>query len=149
MRSSLIAAFAAMLVLAPPALAAPEGVTLHVKIARVVVLPSSEKDVAVPVKLTLANKTAEAVTLHASNACGVHLWNVKDSGGEIVADREICPMIYQPQTNTLAAGAHQTEITIISLPAAKFHAGEVYLLNYRLWGVAGEAKFKVKQAPEN
>ena len=147
MRSSLI--LAAMLVLAPPALAAPDGVTLHVKMAHVVLLPSGQGDVMVPVKLTLANKSDEAVTLHASNACGVHLWNVKDSGGEVVADREICPMIYQPQTITLVAGAQQTENDTVFLPATKFYAGETYTLNYRLWGVAGEAKFKVNQAPEN
>jgi len=147
MRASLMAACAAMLVLAPPASAAPDGVALRVKIARVVVLPSGEADVMVPVKLTLANKSDEAVTLQTSNRCQIHVWKVVDSEGIVLMNHDICPMIYQPQTDTLAAGERQAEDEGVSLQAAKFREGETYTLHYRFWNVFAEAKFTVRTAP--
>lgn len=144
MKASLIAAFAAMLALAPSALAAPDVVTLTVKIARVVVLPDGQDDVTVPVMLTLANKSGEAVTLRTSNRCQIHIWKVTDSAGGIVMDHDICMMIYMPQTDTLAPGERQTENESISLKATKFREGETYTLHYRFWGIFAEAKFAMK-----
>ncbi len=146
MKPKLIAAFAALLALAPAALADP--VTLTVKIAPVVVLPAGQEDVTVPVTLTLANVSDRAVTLQASNTCEIHIWKVTDSSGTEVVNHGICPMIYQPQSDTLAPGQRQTAQESIALHAADYRAGETYTLNYRFWNIVAEAKFAVKPAPK-
>ena len=146
MKAKLIAAFAALLALAPAALAAPAGVTLTVKIAPVIALPAGEAEVTVPVTLSLANESDQSVTLKSSNRCEIHIWNVTDSKDVGVENHNICPMIYQPQSNPLAAGERQTGDESISLQAAKFHEGETYALHYRFWNILAEAKFTVKPA---
>lgn len=146
MKQKLIAAFAALLALAPAALAGP--VTLTVKIVPVVVLPAGQENVTVPVTLTLANVSDRAVTLQASNTCEIHIWKVTDSKGVVVTDHGICMMIYQPQSDTLAPGERQTADASISLHAADYRAGETYTLDYRFWGVSAEAEFAVKPAPK-
>ena len=144
-KTNLIAAFAALLALAPAAWAAPAGVTLEAKVAPVIVMPAGEEDVTAPVTLTLANESDRAVTLRTSNRCQIQIWKVTDSTGGTVMNHGICPMIYQPQYNTLAAGERQTEDESISLQAAKCREGETYTLHYRFWGVIAEAKFTVNR----
>jgi len=143
MKANLIAALAALLALSPAALAAP--VTLTVKLAPVVVLPAGQENAAVPVTLTLANPSDQPANLKASNKCAVAIWSVTDSTGGEVTNHDICPMIYQPQTDTLAPGATQTEEKSISLRAADYREGETYTLHYRFWGVLADAPFAVKQ----
>ena len=145
-KTNLIAAFAALLALAPAAWAAPDGVTLTAKIAPVVVLPAGQDEVAVPVVLRLANASDRAVTLKSSNRCEIRIWNVTDSSGGDVENHNICPMIYQPQAKPLAAGERQRATEKITLRAANYREGETYTLHYRFWGVFGEAKFAVKPA---
>lgn len=143
MNAKLIAGFAALLALAPAALAAP--VTLAVKIAPVVILPAGQENMTVPVTLTLANPSDQPATLTASNKCEINIWSVTDSKGGEVANHGICMMIYQPQTDTLAPGASQTAEETIALHAADYREGESYALHYRFWGVAADAAFAVKQ----
>ncbi len=145
MKLKLIALFAALL-LSPAALADP--VTLTVKIAPVVVLPVGQENVTVPVTLTLANVSDQAVTLQASNNCEVHIWKVMDSKGVVVTDHGMCMMIYQPQSDTLTPGERQTADASISLRAADYRVGETYMLDYRFWNISSEAKFAVKPAPK-
>jgi hypothetical protein len=121
-------------------------VTLTAKIAPVVVLPAGQDEVAVPVKLTLANASDRAVTLISSNRCEIRIWNVTDSKGTDVENHGICYMIYAPQSNTLAAGERQRATEKITLRAANYREGETYTLHYRFWGVPAEAKFTVKVA---
>ena len=146
MKAKLIAALAALLAVAPPALAAPACVTLTAKIAPVIALPAGEEDVTVPVTLTLANTSDQAVTLRTSNRCQIRIWKVTDSTGALVVNHNICPMIYQPQSNPLAAGERQTATEIISLRAANYREGETYTLHYRFWNIFAEAKFTLKPA---
>ncbi len=146
MKARLIAAFAALLVLAPGALAAPMGVALAVKIARVVTLPAGEENVTVPVALTLSNPSERTVTLQVANRCEVHIWKVMDAKGDNLENHGMCYMIYMPQYNTLAPGERQTEEESISLQAAQFHEGETYTLHYRFWNIFAEAEFKVQLA---
>ncbi|MDE2135594.1 MAG: hypothetical protein KGM97_00365 [Alphaproteobacteria bacterium] len=146
MKAPMIVVVTAMLASAPAAMAEP--VTLTVKIAPVVVLPDGQENATVPVTLTLANASNQAVTLQASNNCEIHIWKVTDSKGTVVTDHGICMMIYQPQSDTLAPGAHQTADAGISLHAADYRAGETYTLDYRFWNISAEAKFAVKRAPK-
>ena len=146
MKAKLIAAFAALLALAPAALAAPAGVTLTVKIAPVIALPAGEAEVTVPVTLSLANESDQSVTLKSSNRCEIHIWNVTDSKDVGVENHNICPMIYQPQSNPLAAGERQRATKKITLRAAHYRAGETYTLHYRFWGIFTEAEFKANAA---
>jgi len=142
MKMKLIAAFAALVALTPAALAAPA--TLAVKIAPVVILTGGQENVVVPVTLTLANPSDQPATLKASNGCEINIWNVTDSKNTIVTDHGICMMIYQPQTNTLAPGASQSEVKSISLRTADYREGESYTLHYRFWGISADAPFVVK-----
>ncbi|MGC9954569.1 MAG: hypothetical protein ABSD21_09870 [Rhizomicrobium sp.] len=156
MKASLIAAFAALLALAPAALAAPGkppadvatpgGVKLAVKIASVVAVPAGQEDVTVPVTLTLTNVSYDGVALESSNRCQIRIWKVIDSKDAGVENHTICTMEYAPQSNTLAAGERQSEDESITLHAAKYREGETYTLRYRFWGIFAEAKFTVKQA---
>lgn len=143
MKTKLIAVFAALLALAPSVWAAPAGVTLTMKIVPVIVLPVGQKDVTVPVTLTLA--TDKAVTLQSSNPCEIHIWNVTDANGGDVENHSFCTMEFEPQVNPLAAGERRTSNEFISLHAADYREGETYTLHYRFWGVSAETKFAVKQ----
>lgn len=67
----------------------------------------------------------------------------------MVTDHGICMMIYQPQSNTLAPGAMQSEVKSISLSAADYREGETYTLHYRFWGVLADAPFVVKGQSAN
>jgi len=147
MKTKLIAAFAALLALTPAALAAPA--TLTVRIAPVVILSAGQENVTVPVTLTLTNSSDQPSTLRASNGCEINTWNVTDSKNTIVTDHEICMMIYQPQTNTLAPGASQLEVKSLSLRAADYREGESYTLHYRFWGIFADAPFVVKGQAAN
>ena len=146
MKANLIAAVAALLALAPAALAAPAGVTLTATIAPVIALPAGQEEVTVPITLTLANASNQAVTLESSNRCQIRIWSVTDSKGEDVDDRTICTMEYMPQSDYLTAGERQRATEKITLRAAGYREGETYRLHYRFWGISAEARFAVKAA---
>jgi hypothetical protein len=145
-KANLTLAFAALLALAPAAWAAAAGVTLTAKIAPVVALPAGQDEVTVPVTLTLANTSDQAVTLESSNRCQTHIWNVTDSKGADVENHSFCTMEYAPQSNPLAAGERQTATEEITLQVANYRSGETYTLHYRFWGIFAEAEFAVKAA---
>jgi hypothetical protein len=95
----------------------------------------------VKVQLKLTNNSDAPVTLNKANDCESHIWTVSDSAGVRIDDRDICPMIFMPVTETIPAHGTFGAAEIVMLDGAKYRDGGRYTLHYTFWGIAADAAF--------
>ncbi|MBI3677093.1 MAG: hypothetical protein HY243_10830 [Proteobacteria bacterium] len=123
------------------------GVTLGVKFPAEVTLnrqPVSDQRQTEEATFTLTNTMNKDVTLEASNDCTSHTWYITDTGGQMVDDETMCPMIYEPVSRTLKPGESYSDTRQVTLIKVKYADGAKYTLHVSFWTIAGETTFTAK-----